>query len=110
MTLKQPELARGGTLALSEEMTLDETTNDVAWPLPSRLNGITVQVDFIGGASYEVLCSANKDDTVRAGTAKWFNLFGGVQTAAKQVTIPAKFSWIRIVRTTGTLNVALYGS
>lgn len=111
MTFELPDSAKGSSLSYEKELTISSTAPDVAVNVLPRISALTVQAYISSGsAEYEVLATANNSETVRAGTARWFSLFGGMQTASKQVCIPAKVSYLRFVRVSGTVEIALYGS
>ncbi len=98
-----------GVLGINQEVTLNGTTNDVAYPISARLNSLTWQAYIDGTGSYEVQATCNKASSVQAGTAKWFSL-GGVRTTSAQVTIPARITYIRFIRNSGTIYVAFYAA
>jgi hypothetical protein len=109
MQILSPDMLTNGILGVNSEITLNATTTDVAYPIPGRLNALTWQAYIDGSGSYEVQATCNKPATVQGGSAKWFSL-GGVRNASAQVTIPARVTYIRFIRNSGTILVAFYAA
>lgn len=109
MQILSPEMLTNGILGINTEVTLDGTTTDVAYPISARLNSLTWQAAIDGAGQYEVQATCNKPSTVQAGTAKWFTI-GGARTSSAQVTMPARITYIRFIRTSGTIYVSFYAA
>lgn len=109
MQLLTADMLTNGILGVNHEVTLDATTNDVAFAIPGRLNALTWQAYIDGAGSYEVQATVNKPATVQAGNAKWFSV-GGVRNVSAQVTMPARITYIRFIRTSGTIFCAFYSA
>lgn len=109
MTILSPEMITNGVLGINTEFTLDGSNADVAYPISARLNSLTWQAVLDAAGTYEVQVTCNKPATVQAGNAKWFSI-GGARTASAQVTIPARITYIRFIRTAGTVYCAFYAA
>lgn len=105
MIVATPDMLTNGVVGVNQEVTLDGTTADIAYLLPARCNALTWQAYIDSTGTYEVQATCNKPATVQAGTAKWFSL-GGARTASAQMTLPARITAIRFIRTAGTIYVA----
>jgi hypothetical protein len=109
MQILSPDMLTNGILGVNHEITLNATTNDVAFPIPGRLNALTWQAYIDGTGSYEVQTTCNKPSTVQGGTAHWYSA-GGVRNASAQVTMPARVTYIRFIRNSGTILIAFYAA
>jgi hypothetical protein len=81
----------------------------VTWAIPARVGVLMLQVYIDGGSgSYNIETTCNKVETIEAGQAKWFDLYGSAQSSSKQIPFhPAR--GVRITRISGTLKCAISG-
>lgn len=108
--IQTPELLQSGILGVNQEFVLNATSNDLIFPIPGRLVAITLSVLLTSGTGeFEVLTTTNKMTTVSAGNAVWFSL-GGPRTSSVQMTIPARVTAIRFVRTSGEFSCSFYAA
>lgn len=109
-TIVTPDLLQSGILGVNHEFTIDGTNADYVFPIPGRLVALSVSaVLTTGTGEFEILATTNKGSTISAGTADWFSL-GGARTASCQITIPARVTAIRFVRTSGTFRCSFYAA
>lgn len=108
-TILNPDMLQSGVLGINQEVTLSATTQSAVYSIPARLSALTWQAVIDGVGEYEVLATVNKIATIQSGTPDWFTL-GGTRTASAQVTIPARVTAIKFVRTSGTIRIAFYAA
>lgn len=108
-TIMNPDMLQSGVLGINHEITLDANTQSAVFSIPARLSALTWQATIDGVGGYEVLATVNKLETIRSGTPDWYTL-GGARTASAQVTIPARVTAVKFVRTSGTIRVAFYAA
>lgn len=108
--IQTPDLLQSGILGVNHEFVLSAASPDLIFPIPGRLVALTLSVLMTSGSGqFEVLVTTNKGTTISAGTATWFSL-GGARTASCQITIPARITAIRFVRTSGDFTGSFYAA
>lgn len=108
-TIMNPDMLQSGVLGINHEITLDAATQSAVFSIPARLSALTWQAAIDGVGSFEVLTTVNKPETIRFGAPDWYTL-GGPRIASAQITIPARITAIKFVRTAGIIRVAFYAA